>query len=97
MSLAVDHKAGKVTVEGVNEVQRHIRRSQKAMQGGRLSKNMPVPAGKVMFVCPACGKPARVGYKFQPASDAEGAPTVKVRFCKKCNAVVVEAPFTKKR
>ncbi len=88
--MSVDLEAGKVTVEGVNEVKRHVRRSQRNMQGGRLSKNMPVPAGKVMFVCPACNKPARVGYKF----DENGK---KVRFCKKCQAVVAEAPYTKKR
>ncbi|MBQ9813799.1 MAG: 50S ribosomal protein L24 [Thermoguttaceae bacterium] len=88
--MAVDLQAGKVTVEGVNEVKRHVRRSQRNMQGGRLSKNMPIPVGKVMFVCPACGKPTRVGYKF----DENGK---KVRFCKKCDAVVVEIPYTKNR
>ncbi|MDD3588979.1 MAG: 50S ribosomal protein L24 [Thermoguttaceae bacterium] len=88
--MAVDREAGKVTVEGVNEVKRHVRRSQRNMQGGRLSKNMPVPVGKVMFVCPSCNKPTRVGYKFDEAGK-------KVRFCKKCEAVVVEAPYTKKR
>ena len=41
--MAVDLQAGKVTVEGVNEVKRHVRRSQRNMQGGRLSKNMPIP------------------------------------------------------
>ncbi len=87
--MSVDLKAGKVTVEGVNEVKRHVRRSQKNMQGGRLSKMTPVPVGKVMFVCPTCGKPTRVGYQF----DENGK---KQRVCKKCGAVVVEAQFTKK-
>ena len=87
--MAVDLEANKVTVEGVNEVKRHVRRSQRNMQGGRLSKNMPVPVGKVMFVCPTCKKPTRVGYKF----DENGK---KVRFCKKCDAVVAETPYSKK-
>ncbi|MCF0235056.1 MAG: 50S ribosomal protein L24, partial [Thermoguttaceae bacterium] len=77
--LAIDHEDGKVTVEGVNEVKRHVRRSQRNMQGGRLSKLMPVPVGKVMFVCPKCEKATRVGYKF----DETGK---KSRFCKKCGA-----------
>ena len=47
---AVDLEASKVTVEGVNEVKRHVRRSQRNMQGGRLSKMMPVPVAKVMLV-----------------------------------------------
>ena len=87
--LSVDREKNTVTVEGVNEVFRHVKRSQRNMQGGRLSKNMPVPVGKVMFVCPTCKKPTRVGYKF----DENGK---KVRFCKKCDAVVAETPYSKK-
>lgn len=81
--LSVNREEGKVTVEGVNEVKRHVRRSQKNMQGGRLSKLMPVPVGKVMFVCPKCNKPTRVGYQFDEAGK-------KSRVCKKCGAVVEE-------
>jgi len=79
--LKVNKEKELVTVEGVNEVLRHVRRSQRNMQGGRLSKLMPVPAGKVMFVCQKCQKPTRVGIKF----DEKGN---KVRFCKKCQAVI---------
>ena len=35
--LSVNREEGKVTVEGVNEVKRHVRRSQKNMQGGHLA------------------------------------------------------------
>lgn len=87
---AVDLKENKVTVDGVNEVKRHVRRSQRNMQGGRLSKMMPVPVGKVMLVCPTCNKPARVGYQF----DDQGK---KRRVCKKCGAVLPETPYTKTR
>lgn len=88
--MSVDVEAGKVTVEGVNEVKRHVRRSQRNMQGGRLTKNMPIPVGKVMLVCPSCGKATRVGYSF----NEEGK---KQRVCKKCNAAIAETPYTKKR
>ena len=87
---AVDLEASKVIVEGVNEVKRHVRRSQRNMQGGRLSKMMPVPVAKVMLVCPTCSKPTRVGYKFDEAGK-------KNRVCKKCGAVLPEAPYSKKR
>ena len=40
--LRVERKAGKLVVEGVNRVYKHVRRSQKNPQGGRLSKEMPV-------------------------------------------------------
>ena len=48
-------------VEGVNRVYKHVRRSQKNPQGGRLSKEMPISISNVLLVCTACGKPARTG------------------------------------
>ena len=68
-----------VVVEGVNRVYRHIRRSQKNPQGGRLSKELPIDVSNVLLVCTACGKPTRLGTR----TTADGG---KVRFCRKCNA-----------
>jgi large subunit ribosomal protein L24 len=62
--LAVDHEANKVIVEGVNRVYKHVRRSQRNPQGGRLSKEMPIPVSNVMLVCPQTNKPTRVGYRY---------------------------------
>jgi large subunit ribosomal protein L24 len=62
--LAVDHQAGKVIVEGVNRVYKHVRRSQRNPQGGRLSKEMPIQISNVMVVCPQTNKPTRVGYRY---------------------------------
>jgi large subunit ribosomal protein L24 len=70
---------GKVVVEGVNRVYRHVRRSQRNTQGGRLSKEMPIDLSNVMLVCTACGRPARTGARLRP----DGA---KERYCKKCQA-----------
>jgi large subunit ribosomal protein L24 len=70
---------GRVVVEGVNRVYRHIRRSQKNPQGGRLSKEMPIDASNVLFVCSACGKATRLGTRVA----ADGG---KVRLCRKCGA-----------
>ena len=70
---------GRVVVEGVNRVYRHIRRSQKNPQGGRLSKEMPIDASNVLFVCGACGKPTRLGVKVA----ADGGRS---RVCRKCGA-----------
>ena len=66
-------------LEGVNRVYRHIKRSQKNPQGGRLSKEMPIDASNVLFVCGACGKATRLGTR----TAADGG---KVRVCKKCGA-----------
>jgi large subunit ribosomal protein L24 len=61
--LKVLPKEGKVVVEGVNRVYKHMRRSQKNPQGGRLSKEMPINASNVMLVDPQSDKPTRVGVR----------------------------------
>ena len=98
---AVNLEENKVVVDGVNVVNRHVRRSQRNMQGGRLSKTMPVPAGKVMLVCPVCGKPTRVGYRFVEVTvkkdESESVVMKKERFCKKCSAALPDAPYKKVR
>ena len=62
--LAVDHEKRKVLVEGVNRVYKHVRRSQKNPQGGRLSKEMPVSVSNVMLICPQTNEPTRVGVRY---------------------------------
>lgn len=77
--LKVDPKAGKVLVEGVNRVYKHVRRSQRNPQGGRLSKEMPVQISNVLLVCRSCGAPTRTGARYLDDGSKE-------RFCKKCGA-----------
>jgi large subunit ribosomal protein L24 len=77
--VRVDLKKGKLVVEGVNRVYKHVRRSQKNPQGGRLSKEMPVQISNVLLVCGACGAAARFGARYL----ADGS---KERYCKKCGA-----------
>lgn len=71
----------KLVVEGVNRAYKHVRRSQRNPQGGRLSKEMPIPVANVQLVCSSCGAPTRVGARFL----ADGS---KERYCKKCGAGV---------
>ena len=61
--LKVLPKNGKVVVEGVNRVYKHMKRSQKNPQGGRLSKEMPVNISNVMLVDSQKDKPTRVGVR----------------------------------
>lgn len=75
--LAIDRRKGRVTVEGVNRVYKHVRRSQKNPQGGRLSKEMPIQLSNVLLVCNRCGRGVRTGARL--ASDGS-----KERYCKKC-------------
>lgn len=75
----IDRAAGKALVEGVARVYKHVRRSQKYPQGGRLSKEMPVQISNLMFYCDSCSKRTRLGARF-------GDDGAKERFCKKCGA-----------
>jgi large subunit ribosomal protein L24 len=77
--LRVSRKDGKLVVEGVNRVYKHVRRSQRNPQGGRLSKEMPISVSNVLLVCEKCGHAARLGARYLP----DGA---KERYCKKCGA-----------
>ena len=77
--LIVDQEAGAVVVEGVARVYKHVRRSQKNPQGGRLSKEMPSAVSNVLLVCEACGAATRVGVRYLPDGTKE-------RYCKKCGA-----------
>jgi len=80
LSVRPDADGGaKLVVEGVNRVYRHLKRSQKNPQGGRLSKEMPIDASNVLLVCGACGKATRLGARVA----ADGG---KVRFCRTCGA-----------
>jgi large subunit ribosomal protein L24 len=77
--LRVIPKRGKLIVEGVNRVYKHMRRSQRNPQGGRLSKEMPINQSNVLLVCPQCQKATRTGARVLDDGGKE-------RWCKKCGA-----------
>ena len=69
--------AGKIIVDGINIAKKHQKATKGTMQGGIIDKDMPLPVANVALLCPACGKPTRVGYRHDPDG-------TKVRICKKC-------------
>ncbi|MCF6274474.1 MAG: 50S ribosomal protein L24, partial [Robiginitomaculum sp.] len=74
--IQVDRVKKKALVEGVSKVYKHVKRSQKHPQGGRLSKEMPVQISNLQYVCGSCSQATRLGLRFS----ADGS---KERFCKK--------------
>ena len=80
---------GKVVVEGINKVYKHVRPNRRNPQGGRLSKEMAIDISNVRVVCGSCRKPVRVGRRYTPEGRKE-------RFCKKCEAAIGQ-PLTKPR
>jgi large subunit ribosomal protein L24 len=54
---------GKVVVEGINTVTRHQKPTPRNQQGGKITKDAPIQACKVMPIDPTTGKPTRVSVK----------------------------------
>ena len=76
--LFVFPSEGKVVVEKLNTVVRHLRARKQGQKGQIVHKERAVDASKVMLVCKGCGKPTRIGKKL--------VGDTKVRVCKKCGA-----------
>lgn len=80
--IAGDHKGARgkvlrvfpdkqrVLVEGVNMVYRHVRKSQRNPQGGRIQKEAPLHLSNVMPLDPKADRGVRV--RFETARDSAG-------------------------
>ena len=79
--LEVSPKEGKVIVEGLNMVKKHVKPRKMGETGGIIDAESAIYASKVQVVCASCGKPTRVGHK--KMTDDNGK-TRSVRICKKC-------------
>lgn len=88
--INVNRAAGKLTVEGVNRVYKHVRRSERNPQGGRLSMEMPIQLSNVRLVCQTCSAASRTGARYLDDGSKE-------RFCKKCGAGVGQISPAKAR
>ncbi|MBO5574725.1 MAG: 50S ribosomal protein L24 [Ruminococcus sp.] len=75
--LQVSPKEGKVIVEGLNLVTKHVKPRRQGEQGGIVEAEAAMYASKVQLVCPKCGKATRIAHKILE----DGS---KVRVCKSC-------------
>ena len=71
---------GKICVEGVNIICRHRKPTSATQQGGIFKEEGKFDASNVLLKCNACGRGVRTGIKV--------VDDKKVRFCKKCGAVL---------
>ncbi|MBO4383725.1 MAG: 50S ribosomal protein L24 [Clostridia bacterium] len=76
--LAVAPKEGKVIVEGINIITKHVKPRRMGETGGLVKAESALYADKVQLVCPECGKATRVGHTTEDGK--------KYRVCKKCGA-----------
>ena len=75
--LEVSPEEGKVIVEGLNKVKKHVKPRKAGDPSGIIETERPILACKVQVVCPKCNKPTRIAHKIY----ADGK---KDRMCKKC-------------
>ena len=78
--LQVSPAEGKVIVEGVNIVTKHVKPRKMGEPGGLIKAESALYASKVQLICPKCGRPTRIGH----AINRKGK---KVRTCKKSDCL----------
>lgn len=76
--LQVSNKEGKVLVEGVNMVKKHVKPRKQGEEGGIMTVEGALYADKVQLFCSKCDKGVRVKIK-----EVDGK---KIRVCAKCGA-----------
>ena len=88
--LKIDSKSGRVTVEKVNLVKRHVKPTQQ-QAGGIVDKELPLHYSNVLLFCAKCSRGVRHGQKLVEKTKKSVSGTgnqvkqVKVRVCKRCN------------
>lgn len=60
---AVSPKEGKLIVEGVNRVQKHVKPRKQGEEGGIVETDGAIYASKVALYCPECKKGVRFHYE----------------------------------
>ena len=73
--LQVAPSEGKVIVENVNIVSKHVKPRKMGEAGGIIKAESALYADKVQLICPKCGQPTRVGHVIEDGK--------KFRVCKK--------------
>ncbi|MCK4911796.1 MAG: 50S ribosomal protein L24 [Thermodesulfovibrionales bacterium] len=79
--IAIFPKKGRLLVERVNMIKKHMKPNQQYKQGGIIEMEASLESSNVMLVCPKCDTPTRVGN--QMLEDGR-----KIRACKKCKEVM---------
>ena len=75
--LQVSPSDGKVIVEGVNIVSKHVKPRRMGEPGGIIKAESALYADKVQLICPKCGQATRVGHVIEDGK--------KYRVCKKAS------------
>lgn len=83
--ISVDLKCDRVTVEKLNMVKRHMKRTQQNPNGGITQKESSIHCSNVLLFCPKCNRGVRQGRKIVEKVEKGITKQVKVRTCKNCS------------
>jgi len=83
--LQVSPSQGRVSIEGLNLLIKHLRPRRQNEKGQRIEFPAFINLSNVALVCPKCGKTTKVGYKIMKV---EGKKAKKFRVCKKCQETI---------
>ena len=83
--LQVSPADGRVSVEGLNLLIKHLRPQKQGEKGQRIEFPAFINVSNVALVCPKCGKTTRVANKIVKV---EGKKDKKFRACKKCQEII---------
>jgi large subunit ribosomal protein L24 len=75
---------GRVVVEGVNIVTKHMRGQPGVRQAGRIQFEAPIHASNVVLICNKCNQPTKSRTTFLETG-------ARVRSCTKCQEVIDDA------
>jgi large subunit ribosomal protein L24 len=79
--LKVDRQKGRVLIEKLNMVKRHIKPGKTHPQGGIVEKEAPLSYSNVLVMCDKCNKPTRISMVVDGAGKRS-------RVCKRCGDVL---------
>ena len=93
--LQVFSSKNKASIEGLNLLIKHMRPRRQGEKGQRIEFPASMDISNMLLVCPSCGKPVKVGYKYIEEAKLENvdgktkkAKRKKVRVCKKCKQLI---------
>src|SRR3970040_1241083 len=81
--LKVDREKGRIFIEKVNMVKRHVKPGKTHPQGGIVEKEAPLAYSNVLVMCEKCNKPARIAMRVDESGE-------KHRTCKRCGDIFEE-------
>ncbi len=78
----------KVLVDGINLKSKHVKPKKEGEKGQVIKVSLPMDVSNTKFLCPKCGKAARLGYKIIGEDSNPSGQAKKIRICKKCGSEI---------